>query len=50
MLVKDGEDGLNNATLYLYQRNNSDIEPSLPNEDFTYIFNTGLSPTYQIGN
>lgn len=50
MLVKDGEDGLNNATLYLYQRNNSDVEPSLPDEDLTYIFSTGLSPTYQIGN
>ena len=38
----DGQDGLNQATLYLYQRNNSGTAPAAPNQASTYDFGTGI--------
>ena len=46
----DGQDGINTATVYLYQRNSSDTAPADPNQQTTYVFSSGaVSPTNNNG-
>lgn len=39
----DGDDGLNSATIYLFQRTNSPSAPALPSENVTYTFGSGAA-------
>ena len=40
--TQNGEDGLNQATIFLYQRAASEPQPLVPQSDVTYTFSTGL--------
>ncbi|ARS29088.1 hypothetical protein [Sphingomonas sp. KC8] len=42
VLAQDGSTGLNAATIYLYQRNNSGTAPAAPTTTLTYTFASGV--------
>lgn len=42
VLAQNGLNGLNTATISLYQRSNSSTLPSVPSTDTTYTFSTGV--------